>query len=502
MGRSFFNEDFNALICMLNSSTSKDMMSSLNPSVHFQTGDVNRLPVFEVEEADMIMQMVEMEFDVHEMSREASVEFREPGPSPWRSVQEWAQVAVDRPAGAPLPYYDAVLDEEPPTDHLSFALGVALGRFGKHGEGILDPRDPAQLVDATPDGIVFLDTTLDEHDLQDSLGHDACALLHAKWAQYGPAISSKRSLREWLAWDFFKDVHRGMYENRPIHWPLTSANKTFVAWVTIHRFDKDTLRVLMADHLLPAQARIEAALKDVEASMASEDKKTRRDAERRHERLSKALEELAQLVADITQCDSFGPPPTSSKCPKREQDARYAPDLDDGVMINSAALWPLLEPQWKDPKKWWEELCVASGRKDYDWSHLAMRYFPERVDAKCQQDPSLGVAHGCFWRYHPARAWAWELRLQHEIAPDFRIDEPDSDTARAAYLANHPLEAIATVEREAERRQGRGERAQPIDSLTLLESGLWSAHPDAMRQAQERLSQRQDAPFTLLAPDL
>jgi len=25
-------------------------------------------------------------------------------------------------------------------------------------------------------------------------------------------------------------------------------------------------------------------------------------------------------------------------------------DLDDGVVINSAALWPLRDPQWKDVK--------------------------------------------------------------------------------------------------------------------------------------------------------
>ena len=66
------------------------------------------------------------------------------------------------------------------------------------------------------------------------------------------------------------------------------------------------------------------------------------------------------------------------------------PDLDDGVMINSAALWPLLEPQWKDPKKWWKELATAKGKKDYDWSHLAARYFPSRVDRKCQEDPEPG----------------------------------------------------------------------------------------------------------------
>ena len=51
--------------------------------------------------------------------------------------------------------------------------------------------------------------------------------------------------------------------------------------------------------------------------------------------------------------------------PPRDADARFEMDLDDGVMITRAALWPLLEPVWKDPKKWWSELCSV-GTKDYD----------------------------------------------------------------------------------------------------------------------------------------
>jgi hypothetical protein len=65
-------------------------------------------------------------------------------------------------------------------------------------------------------------------------------------------------------------------------------------------------------------------------------------------------------------------------------------------------------------------------KKDYDWAHLAARYFPQRVDAKCQQDPSLAVAHGVFWKYHPAKAYEWELRLQDEIGLDFTLDELES----------------------------------------------------------------------------
>jgi hypothetical protein len=46
------------------------------------------------------------------------------------------------------------------------------------------------------------------------------------------------------------------------------------------------------------------------------------------------------------------------------------------------------------------------------------------VREKCHKDPSLAVAHKCFWELHPAKAYAWELRLQDEIRPNFTIDEP------------------------------------------------------------------------------
>ena len=131
-------------------------------------------------------------------------------------------------------------------------------------------------------------------------------------------------------------------------------------------------------------------------------------------------------------------------------------DLDDGVKVNSAALWPLLLPQWKDPMTWWKELASATGRKDYDWSHLAARYFPSRVADKCTEDPSLAVAHGCFWRLWPEKAYAWELRLQNEIRPGFTLDEPGSDDARRDFLAEHPDQA-AELKRRARNANKEGQ---------------------------------------------
>lgn len=520
MGSSVFPTDLAGAVCAMNSTRAREILSSLNPGVHFEVGDVNRLPLFPIAGADAIFAQVEAAFAVHEAHREPSVEFRRPGPSPWRQAQAWAQTAVDRPEGAPLPEYVETLDPEPPTDHVSFALGVALGRFGAAGssqEGVLDPAT-ADLSGALPDGLLFLDCTLAPEDLRDGLGHPAAAPLHAAWAAHAGALDAPRGLRAWLARDFFGDVHKGMYENRPIHWPLSSAERTFVAWVNIHRLTESTLRVLLADHLMPTLGRIEGELNDLRLAREGADKKAARAAERQYDTLRRAREDLVQFTERVEACADRGPPPATgargAACPPRERDARSAPDLDDGVMINSAALWPLLEPQWKDPKKWWGELAASAGKKDYDWAHLAMRYWPTRVDTKCQQDPSLGVAHGCFWRYHPERAWAWELRLQDEIGPEFRITEPpyrpgDAGDAgdgphREAFLREHPDAALAAIEKEAARRMGRGGRGRGravVAQMPLLESGLWSAHAEALWQMELRLAEKQGAELRITAPD-
>jgi hypothetical protein len=48
-------------------------------------------------------------------------------------------------------------------------------------------------------------------------------------------------------------------------------------------------------------------------------------------------------------------------------------------------------PSWsKEPFKYWQGL----EKGEYDWAHLAMDYWPERVREKCKTDKSLVIAHG------------------------------------------------------------------------------------------------------------
>ena len=77
----------------------------------------------------------------------------------------------------------------------------------------------------------------------------------------------------------------------------------------------------------------------------------------------------------------------------------WNPNLDDGVIINFAPLWRLV-PQhkaWqKELKATWESLCKG----EYDWAHLTMHLWPQRVIPKCASDRSLAIGHGLedvFW---------------------------------------------------------------------------------------------------------
>ena len=98
------------VVCMLNSARTKAVMESLNPGLHFLIDDVERIALFQVENAQEIFGVVEHSFAEHESQREPSIEFRQPGPSSWGLHTRWAQAAVDRAEGEPLPPYEPAFE--------------------------------------------------------------------------------------------------------------------------------------------------------------------------------------------------------------------------------------------------------------------------------------------------------------------------------------------------------------------------------------------------------
>lgn len=442
MGASVYPAEIASMLCCMNSKRSRSILESLNPTIHFQVGDVERLAVSDVSEAEEILETLEAAFSEHEKARETSTEFERPGQSAWRYAQEWAQKAVDREPGVMLPAYEPVYESAPAESLLSFAVGVVLGRFTDEGGA-----------PAVPNGILFLAPEGD-----DSLAAVAASSLHAAWTRYSAACGGSGDLRGYLRKQFF-ERHKTLYVNRPIYWPVSSAKKNFVAFISIHRWADDTLSVLLADYLMPTKRRLEGELSDLRLARSSESHRAR--AERRIGEVQKLLDELTEFIVRVTEVAEAGPPPPDSKTRKRERDARYQMDLDDGVVVNSGGLWSLVEPYWPEPKKWWSQLANEKGPKGthFDWSKTAARYFPDRVRKKCHEDPSLAMAHKCFWELHPAKAYAWELRLQDEIRPDFTIDEPGSDEARAKFSREHEREAADILAKELRRREKKAAKA-------------------------------------------
>jgi hypothetical protein len=79
---------------------------------------------------------------------------------------------------------------------------------------------------------------------------------------------------------------------------------------------------------------------------------------------------------------------------------------------------------------------------------------------------------GPLGRLHPALAYEWELRLQHELSdPTFTLDERDAGVSRAAFLSERPELAREVEEREARRRErmGGGEEVDNEEREQLIQ---------------------------------
>lgn len=193
VGSSVFPDDIASVLCSMNRRESCVVLEALNPTLHFQVGDVNRLPLFIVESAERVYATLEKSIAQHEAAREPSVEFKRPGTSSWQATQDWAQLAVDREAG-PLSEYAPIFSDAIPIDFLSFAIGVALGRFDANGGGVLSQAPEGAL----PAGCLFVSI-----ERPDALDHHACAQIHAAWKQFGAMIGGATTLAHICASHFF-----------------------------------------------------------------------------------------------------------------------------------------------------------------------------------------------------------------------------------------------------------------------------------------------------------
>jgi hypothetical protein len=264
---------------------------------------------------------------------------------------------------------------------LSWCVGVGFGRFDWRlatGERIgpkePDPFDPLprRSPGMLPDGVAPF------HGypgiLVDDLGHphDLVRLIEEVLARVDVAVPD--DVRRWLARDFFAfHFHRYSKSRRkaPIYWPLSTTSNSYTLWIYCPSLSSQTLYVAINDFVEPKLKQIGA---DVTALRNKGSARTR-DDEKQFEALQAFELGLIELRDTLLKLA-----PT------------YKPNHDDGVQISAAPLWPLFrhKPWQKVLKDTWAKL----EKGDYDWAHLAMNYWPERVREKCKTDKSLAIAHG------------------------------------------------------------------------------------------------------------
>ncbi len=275
------------------------------------------------------------------------------------------------------------------TRWVSYAVGIVLGRFqpgveGALGFGRVSSEQAATLrALAVPSGVAVLDPG-HEDDLV-TLVERALTLLLGE-AQVEPLLAAAtggRPLTEWLVRDYFKQ-HVQQYRKRPIYWLLQSPKKRYSLWLFHEHITRDTLHLLQGHRYLGG--RINRARSEIQVRRERLAPIPQGAERRRLER------EIDALEGELTDLEAFAKAlaAVTSRTNTRGEIVGWAPELDDGVLINLAPLWTLL-PSWStEPKQCWQAL----ERGDYDWSHTAMRYWPDRVRAKCQTNASYALAHG------------------------------------------------------------------------------------------------------------
>jgi hypothetical protein len=263
----------------------------------------------------------------------------------------------------------------------SWAIGVAFGRFDIRlatGERATPPEPepfdplPAKSPGMLPDG----DAPFHAHAgiLVDDPGHAHDLVRIAERVLERVDMPVPAELRRWLQKDFFP-FHLQRYSRSrrkaPIYWPLSTASGSYTLWLCYPSLTSQTLYTAINDFVEPKLTEVETET----ATLRSKGSARSRDEEKRLEALTTLQAELRDLR---DQLQSIAP--------------HYRPSHDDGVQITAAPLWPLFrhKPWQKVLKDTWAKL----EKGDYDWAHLAMTYWPERVREKCRHDKSLAIAHG------------------------------------------------------------------------------------------------------------
>jgi hypothetical protein len=298
-------------------------------------------------------------------------------------VDRWCE---NEPVDA-IPFLKSSVPVEVARMLFQYLQGVAFGRWDIEAAIKKSPHDAGTPLPWVPPGAKLPRPA--SSILVDDVGHrddqlDAILtpLVARRYVENDLRHEIGTDLRDYLRTQAF-DFHLAFYKvgsrKAPIYWQLATPSASYSVWLYLHAFSADTLYKVQNEYVEPKLRHEEQKLDGLRREYGDSPTASQR----------KELDSQETFVAELrTFLDEV-----------KRVAPLWKPDLDDGVIINFAPLWRLVQhhrPWQKECKTTWDALAEG----EYDWSHLAMHLWPERVVPKCQQDRSLAIAHGLeeiFW---------------------------------------------------------------------------------------------------------
>jgi len=269
---------------------------------------------------------------------------------------------------------------------VSYAVGIALGRFPRAGLEHLVDVDGLMVVYADhPD-----DLAKRVIDILAAIHTDLEAGRIVRTATGGTG-DLRDALAGYLLGRFFKE-HVRQYRKRPVYWLLQSPKLNYSVYLFHERATDQTLSLLQGTRYLGGRI---FQLKGLSEQAKQKEMATEGKEQAQWKRTSQdAVEEWADLDALRKAIDDTSTEPILT-ADSQAKTAHWIPEFDDGVLLNAAPLHRLT-PSWKkadaklDLFKAWNLLKAG----EYPWAKTAMRYWPQETLAACKENKSYRIAHG------------------------------------------------------------------------------------------------------------
>lgn len=380
VGSSLFSKEINQdplpLLALMNSQVVNRFLAILNPTMHYQVGDVKRIPIKSIENiipnllVNENIQIAKQEWNSKEVSwdfcglsmgnskgttiaevfQKNMVELET-----WKTKMLNNEKEINAIVLAQYNTSDATSDEDlykelektirpisrksETTSFLSYFIGCCLGRYSLDQEGIIYSGGEwsalkYQKFQPSIDGII---TLTDEKVLSNDQD------IYERLKEFLTVIYSLETLEENLAWlaeslgkkteetveqtirsyfvkDFFKD-HIQLYQKRPIYWQIDSGRqKGMQSLIYLHRYTPQTMGLAMQNHFVPLLSQWRHLAKMIEEEinagfLSATDKKTKVKQLNIYLKRVKELEDFQDKLNEIARQE-------------------IVIDLDDGVKVN------------------------------------------------------------------------------------------------------------------------------------------------------------------------